>query len=106
MTVTSADDVRLGIDEVVGSEREAILALARRYRASNVRVFGSVARGEARPDSDLDLLVDFAPDYTLWDKIGLIQDLRALMGRRVDVAVAEDLRAHLREAVLREAVAL
>lgn len=65
--------------------REEILVLARRRRARRVSVFGSVARGEARPGSDLDLLVDFEPEASLLDHIGLYQDLESLLGVRVDV---------------------
>lgn len=65
--------------------RTEILEVARRRKAANVRVFGSVARGEAGPESDVDCLVTMAPDATLIDLIGLEQDLTALLGREVDV---------------------
>lgn len=65
--------------------REEILAAARRRHASRVRVFGSVARGDAGPSSDVDLLVDFDNEATLVDQVGLIQDLEALLEVRVDV---------------------
>ena len=71
--------------DVVRERREEILSAARRRRASRVRVFGSVARGEARPDSDIDFLVDFEPDASLLDQVGLIQDLQELLGVGVDV---------------------
>ena len=66
--------------------RDEILKIAERYGASNVRVFGSVARGDARPDSDVDLLVDFAPTTSLYEMVGLWLDLKDLLGREVDVA--------------------
>lgn len=71
--------------DVVRAKREEILSAARRRRASRVRVFGSVARGEARSDSDIDFLVDFDADASLLDQVGLIHDLRELLGIAVDV---------------------
>jgi predicted nucleotidyltransferase len=71
--------------DVVRSRRADILAAARRRRASRVRVFGSVARGDAGPDSDVDFLVDFDDEASLLDQVGLIQDLHELLGVAVDV---------------------
>lgn len=71
--------------DMVRERRDEILSTARRRRASRVRVFGSVARGEARLDSDIDFLVDFEPDASLLDQVGLIQDLQELLGVGVDV---------------------
>ncbi len=96
----------LGIDDILREKREAILQLATRYGASNVRVFGSIARGEAKPESDVDLLVDFKPDYRLWDHIGLKQDLEDLLGRKVDVVIAKNIREEFRAGILHDAVAL
>jgi hypothetical protein len=95
-----------GIAVLIGDKREDILRLARARKAHNVRLFGSVARGEATEDSDIDFLVTFDPDYTLWDHIGLMQDLSELLGRRVDVSTDGTLRERLRERILREAVPL
>jgi predicted nucleotidyltransferase len=71
--------------ESLRKRREEIIAVARSRRASHVRVFGSVARGEAHPDSDIDFLVDFDPEASLLDQVGLIQDLNELLGIEVDV---------------------
>ena len=75
----------MGIDEILKAYREEILRIAAKYGAYNVRVFGSVARGEARPDSDVDLLVELEPQRTLLDQIALMQSLSELLGRKVDV---------------------
>lgn len=81
----------------------AIHALAAQHGAHDVRVFGSFARGEARPDSDLDLLVAFEPGRSLLDQVALAQDLEALLGRRVDVVTEDGLYWLLRRRILREA---
>jgi predicted nucleotidyltransferase len=89
------------------ARRAEIVALAARYGASNVRVFGSVARGEATPASDVDLLVD--QDWSRlsgWGGMGLIVALQDLLGCRVDVATVEELKPRIRQRVLREAVPL
>jgi predicted nucleotidyltransferase len=84
----------------------AILEAANRYHATNVRLFGSVVRGEEREDSDIDLLVEFLPGTTLLDQVGLIDALSTTLGRKVDVVSEQALNKHLRERVLREAVPL
>ena len=86
--------------------KEDILAIARRYHAANVRLFGSVARGEDQGESDIDLLVDFLPGSTLLDQVGLMQELSSMLERRVDVVSARALNKHLRQRVLNEAVPL
>lgn len=96
----------LGIEDVIGAKREDVLRLAQRHGAYNVRVFGSVARGEATANSDIDFLVAFKPDSTLWDHIGLMQDLAELLGREVDISTDDTLKERLKERVLREAVPL
>lgn len=88
------------------SQREAILQIARRHGAKNVRVFGSVSRGEARPDSDVDFLVDLDEGRSLLDLGGLLMDLQTLLGCPVDVVTEKGLRPRIRERVLREAMPL
>jgi predicted nucleotidyltransferase len=96
----------LGISEIIGDKRAQVLEIARRHGAYNVRVFGSVARGEARPDSDVDVLVEFPPKYRLFDHIGLMQDLEDLLGRKVDVSIERNLRKEFRPYVMKDVVAL
>jgi predicted nucleotidyltransferase len=95
------------LDNLLHEKRDDILRIAAQYGATNVRVFGSVARGEAREDSDIDLLVD--QDWSRlsgWGGMELVVALEELLGRRVDVATVEELRPHIRESVLWEAITL
>ena len=85
-------------------KREQVLETAARYGAYDVRVFGSLARGEADGASDIDLLVNLEPGRSLMDLGGLLYDLRILLGAEVDVVTERGLRARIREQVLREAV--
>jgi hypothetical protein len=87
-------------------EKRAILEIARRYGASDVRVFGSVARGDANDASDVDLIVRFEPGRTLLDHGGLVMDLRELLGMRVDVIDEDAMRPRFRERAMAEAVPL
>jgi prevent-host-death family protein len=86
--------------------RDEILDLAARHGAGHVRVFGSVARGSAGPESDIDLLVEIARDRSLLDQIALIQDLSELLDRRVDVISDRGLNPRVEQRVLEEAVPL
>lgn len=90
-------------DELVKNKREEILRLAAQYGAHNVRVFGSTARGDAGPDSDVDLLVDFEPGRSLLDLSALMQDLQELLGRPVDVVTERSIYWLLRRRILKEA---
>jgi predicted nucleotidyltransferase len=94
------------IEELIGRRREDILRIAHHHGARNVRVFGSIARGEAKPTSDLDLLVEAGPNPTPWFPGGLVLDLEELLGRRVDVVTEQALHPSMRDRVLREAVPL
>jgi uncharacterized protein len=86
--------------------RAQILAAAARHGATNVRVFGSVARGDADTTSDVDFLVDFEPGRSLLDLAGLLVDLEDLLGHRVDVVTEPGLKSRIRQRVLAEAVAV
>ncbi len=88
------------------AKREEILRIAAQHGARNLRVFGSVARGDAGADSDLDLLVDMDPGRSLFDMGGLLMDLQDLLGCTVDIVSERGLRPRIRERVLSEAVPL
>ena len=92
----------LGVEDIIGDRREQILKLAQQHGVSNVRVFGSVVRGEATPDSDLDLLVD-GLENAAWGGGRLLMDLQTLLGRRVDLVSEGDLHRLIRDRVLDEA---
>ncbi len=92
--------------ELVQTRREDILRAATKRGAYNVRVFGSVARGDADEQSDLDLLVDMETGRSLFDLGGLLTDLEELLGRSINVVTEKGLRDRIRDRVLSEAVPL
>ena len=94
------------VRELLECKREEILRIARTHGASNVRIFGSVARGEADENSDVDFLVEFEPGTSLLQHCALIADLEDLLGRKVDVAPEKTLKERVRDQVLAEAVPL
>ena len=94
------------MNDLITKHRDEILALAAKYGAHNVRVFGSVARGDAGPESDIDILVNFEPGRDYFDQAGLLGDLRDLLGRPVDVIREPDLRARIKDEVLAQAIAI
>lgn len=97
----------LGVNELLNNQREAILEIAAKHGAYNLRIFGSVARGEADEQSDIDLLVDYSLDrISPWFPAGLKLDLEKLLGRKVDIATEPALKDRIREQVLKEAVPL
>ncbi len=94
------------MQEAILTNRTEILRIASRLGARNVRVFGSLARGDAGPTSDIDVLVDLEPGRTFLDLIGLWQELEETLGRRVDVITDGGISPHLRQRILSEAVPL
>jgi len=94
------------LNELLQEKREDILRIAAKRGAYNVRVFGSVARGEADSKSDIDILVDMEPGRSLFDLGGLLMDLQDLLGHSVDVVTERGLRERIRERVLKEAIVL
>lgn len=92
--------------QVVERHRDEILRLAEHHGAGNVRLFGSVARGEDTPESDVDLLIDVTGETTPWFPGGLVVDLEELLGRRVQIVIRRSLSHLIRDTVLREAVPL
>lgn len=92
--------------EVLESKRAEILRIASLHGARNVRIFGSVARGEAVDTSDVDFLVEFEPGTSLLQHGAMIAELEELLGRKVDVAPEKTLKEHLRSKILREAIPL
>jgi len=93
----------MGTAEIIGKQRDQILALAAKRGAFNVRVFGSVARGEANPDSDVDFLVDMEDGRSLFDLGGLLYDLQNLLHRKVDIVTEAGLHWYIKDRVLKEA---
>ena len=93
----------MGVLDTLRNRKTEILAAATRHGARNVRVFGSVARGSETSESDIDLLVDFEPERSLYDLVGLQLDIESLLGRRADVVTEGSLSIYLRERVLAEA---
>jgi uncharacterized protein len=88
------------------ARREEILRVAAQRGAHHIRVFGSVARGDADERSDVDFLVDLEQGRSLLDLGGLLMDLRELLGRRIDIMTERGLKARIRDRVLKEAIML
>jgi hypothetical protein len=87
-----ADSVSGPLRVLVESRREQVMVIAARHHASRVRLFGSAARGDDRPDSDIDFLVDFDRDSSLFDLMRMTRDLETLLGHTVDVVSAGGLK--------------
>ena len=93
----------MSIDPLLEAKREEILRIAARHGAYNIRVFGSRARGQAPPNSDLDLLVEVKPNHSAWFPAGLVADLEELLGCKVDVVTTHALHWYIREETIQEA---
>ncbi len=96
----------MSLTELLKEKREEILRIAAQHGARNVRVFGSLARGEARPDSDVDILITLEPGRSLLDLIAVKQDLEDLLGCKVDVVTEAAVSPYIRPQMLRDAMAL
>ncbi|MEM9272913.1 MAG: nucleotidyltransferase family protein [Cyanobacteria bacterium P01_F01_bin.143] len=95
------------IEGLLEEKREQIIAIAAKHGANNVRVFGSVARGEADDKSDIDLLIDYCSENrSPWFPVRLIRELEDLLGRKVDIVTEQGLKERIRERVLQEAITL
>jgi predicted nucleotidyltransferase len=92
--------------EALRTRKNEISAIAAKHGAGNVRVFGSVARGDAQPDSDVDLLIDVVGPTTPWFPGGLLNDLESTLGRRVDIVIERSINPLFRDSVLSEAIPL
>lgn len=96
----------MGVDELLKERREEVLRIAAKHGARNVRVFGSVARGEAGPESDVDLLVDVGPNHSSWFPAGLMLELEELLGHKVEVITEASVYPPLKQHILEEAMPL
>ncbi|MEW6532056.1 MAG: nucleotidyltransferase family protein [Thermodesulfobacteriota bacterium] len=94
------------LDQLITSKRDQILHIARKHGADNIRLFGSAARGELGPSSDVDILVEMRSDHSPWFPAGLIADLEELLGRRVHVVTVKALHPYIRDRVVQDAVPL
>jgi len=94
------------MNRLLTEKREGILNIARKHGAANVRVFGSMAREDATPESDVDFLVDVLPAHSRWFPGGLIAELQELLGRRVDIVEPQALHWYIRDRVMSEAAPL
>lgn len=96
----------MNLSQIIQQKRRQVLKIAHGHGARNVRLFGSVARGETTKTSDLDLLIEMPPEGTLLDIIAIKQDLEELLGCKVDVVTEAAISPYLRDKVLHEAVRL
>ena len=96
----------LTVGDKIREKRDLILRIAARHGASQVRLIGSVARGEARSDSDVDLLVTWSEGTSLLDQAALMLELESMLGRKVDIASDGWVKPSIRESVYRDAIVL
>ena len=106
LRLLSHNEGMVTLETLPDETRQEILRLAAQHGAHNLRVFGSVARGEANDTSDLDLLVDWEPARSLLDHAALVQDLEELLGTKVHVGTERALHWYVRDRILREATPL
>lgn len=96
----------MNMNELVREKREEIVNIAASHGAQEVQIFGSLARGQAGPESDLDILVKLDPDRTLLDLVAIKQDLEGFLNCSVDVVTEAAISPYIREQVLKDAIAL
>ena len=96
----------MSVSNTIKSKREEILNIAQKFGAKNVRIFGSMARGEENPESDLDIIVEMEKGSSLLDIIAIKQYIEELLGRKVEVVTEASISPYIRNTVLREAVNL
>ena len=96
----------MSISSIIRNRREEIINIAQKYGAKNVRVFGSMARGEESAESDLDIIVEMEHGSSLLDIIAIKQDIEELLGRKVDVVTEASISPYIRDAILKEAISL
>lgn len=94
------------VEQLLHEKRDDIHRIAAKHGAYNLRIFGSVVRGEAGPDSDIDFLIDVGSTTSSWFPAGLILDLEEILGRPVEVVTEKALNPYIREHVLAEAITL
>ncbi len=101
------ENLKIGLKQLLQEKREEILNIAAKHGAYNLRIFGSVARGEDTEISDIDFLIDYdLNQISAWFPGGLIRDLEALLNRKVDVVTTQSLHYLIRDKVLNEAIVL
>jgi len=93
----------MSLRDEIEQKRNVLLSIAGRHGATNLRLFGSVARGEERPDSDVDLLIDLSPERGFSDYLGMAEEREALLHRRVDLVLSRSLSPHFRPFIEAEA---
>ncbi len=94
------------LNRLITNNRNAIKEIARRYNATNIRVFGSMARGDADPDSDVDILADLDTNTSLLDRIAMTQEIEDLLGRKIDLVTPDKLHRIIKDKIIKEAVPL
>lgn len=92
--------------EIIRAKRTEIIDIAQKYGAENIRIFGSVAKGEETDNSDIDFLVDMQKKPNLLNRIGLMQELEDFLGRKVEVVTVKNLRDYFRDKIIQEAINL
>ena len=104
MEVERLLDIVMLMKQIINSKRDGILHIATLHGAKKVKIFGSIAKGEEKPGSDIDLIVNLDEDRSLFDLIALKNDLEDLLGRKVDVVTEESVHWSIKEKILKEAV--